>query len=177
MMVKFVLFFFYAGHGISDEKSVAAYLLPTDGKGTMLETGYSLVTLYETLGNMPAERVTVFTDACFSGSKRGDGMLASARGVAIPYKKEIPTGRVITLTAAQGDETAYPYEEKGHGLFTYFLLKKLQESKGECTIKELGDYVKDKVSKHSIVVNGKNQTPAILSSISLGDTWKTMKLK
>ena len=40
---RFVVF--YAGHGIPDEASKAAYLLPVDGKGSMLDTGYSLAKL------------------------------------------------------------------------------------------------------------------------------------
>ena len=55
-------------------------------------------------------------------------MLASARGVAIKVKQTIPVGNMVVFTAAQGDETAYPYKEEEHGLFTYYLLKKLQEN-------------------------------------------------
>ena len=68
----------------------------------MLDTGYSLAKLYEELGNMPAERVTVFMDACFSGSKRGEDMLASARGVAIKAKAQVPRGKMVVFSAAQG---------------------------------------------------------------------------
>ena len=90
------------------------------------------------LSAAPAESVTVFLDACFSGTKRESGMLASARGVAIKVRDEVPQGKLVVFTAAQGDETAYQYAEKGHGMFTYFLLKKLQESKGDVTLGELG---------------------------------------
>lgn len=110
---------FYAGHGIPDEKNGMSYLLPIDGKGTMLETGYSLQRFYKELGEMPSAGVFVFMDACFSGSKRGDGMLASARGVAIKAKPQEANGEMVIFSAAQGDETAYPLKEKGHGLFTY----------------------------------------------------------
>ena len=55
-------------------------------------------------------------------------MLASARGVAIKAKQNHPQGNMVVLSAAQGDETAHPYTEKGHGLFTYYLLKKLKET-------------------------------------------------
>ena len=55
-------------------------------------TGYSLQQFYKELGDMPSAGVTVFMDACFSGSKRGEGMLASARGVAIKAKAQAPTG-------------------------------------------------------------------------------------
>lgn len=169
-------FLFYAGHGIPEEKTGSAYLLPVDGKGNMLETGYSLTKLYEELGKMPTELVTVFIDACFCGSKRGDGMLASARGIAIKAKSPIPQGKMIVFSAAQGDETAYPLKDKEHGLFTYYLLKKIKETKGNISYGELADYITAEVKKRSIVKNGKMQTPRISSSGNIKD-WRNLKLK
>ena len=173
---KFIIY--YAGHGIPDENTRAAYLLPTDGSGTNTATGYSLDEMYSKLGNTNAKNVTVFLDACFSGAVRGDGMLASARGVAVKVKKNaVTTGNMVVFSAAQGDETAYPYNEKGHGMFTYFLLKKLQESKGEVTYGELAKYIKEQVSRRAIVINEKSQTPTVIPSSSMGEGWKKMKLK
>lgn len=172
---KFIVF--YAGHGIPDEASKAAYLLPVDGKGSMLKTGISLAEFYKTLGSMPAERVTVFMDACFSGSKRGEGMLASARGVAIKAKPQTPQGKMVVFSAASGDETAYPLKDKEHGLFTYYLLKKLKDTKGDVTYGELSNYINEQVSQESIVSNGKSQTPTVTPSQNVTATWKTMKLK
>ena len=100
------------------------------------------------LSAVPSESVAVFLDACFSGTKRESGMLASARGVAIKVRDEAPQGNLVVFTAAQGDETAYQYAEKGHGMFTYFLLKKLQESKGDVTLGELGDYITNEVKRY-----------------------------
>lgn len=168
--------FYYAGHGIPDEQNKSAYLLPIDGYGSDVTTGYALEDLYKALGCLPSKAVTVFLDACFSGAKRDGDMLASARGVAIKVKQNNPTGNIVVFTAAQGDETAYPYKEEGHGLFTYYLLKKLQETKGDVTLGELGDYVKTQVERQSIVTNGKLQSPAILSASSIGNSWKEWKL-
>lgn len=169
--------FYYAGHGIPDEATKDAYLLPVDGYGTDASTGFSLKELYAALGKMPAEQVVVLLDACFSGAQRGEGMLASARGVAIKAKPNKAEGKVVVLSAAQGNETAYPLQEEGHGLFTYFLLKKLQESNGSVSLGDLVSYIKDNVSRKSIVVNGKSQTPGINPSASLGDSWKDWMLK
>lgn len=171
------LIVYYAGHGIPDETSNSAYLLPIDGKGTMLATGYSLANLYKTLGALPAKSVTVFMDACFSGAQRSGKMLASARGIAIKAKPETPKGKMIVFSAAQGDETAYPYADKQHGLFTYYLLKKLQETKGDVTYSDLGEYITQQVSRKSIVENGKSQTPTVVPSVNWGESWKAMKLR
>ena len=171
------IIFYYAGHGIPDESSRTAYLLPVDGLGTDVTTGYKLDDLYAALGNIPANNVTVFMDACFSGSKREQGMLASARGVAIKAKSGMPQGNMVVFSAAQGDETAYPNNEEKHGLFTYFLLKKLQDTKGDVTLQELGDYITKNVSQQSILLNGKSQTPCVTPSASLDASWREWKLK
>ena len=84
---------------------------------------------------------------------------------------------MVVLSAASGDETAYPYKEKHHGLFTYYLLKKLQASNGNTSLGELQSYIADEVAKKSIVVNGKSQTPTVLPSVNVGDSWKSWTLK
>lgn len=169
--------FYYAGHGIPDEQNKSAYLLPIDGYGSDVTTGYALEDLYKALGSLPSKSVTVFLDACFSGAKRDGEMLASARGVAIKVKQATPVGNIVVFSAAQGDETAYPYKEEEHGLFTYYLLKKLQETKGDVTLGELGDYIKTQVERQSIVINGKLQSPSIVSTATIANSWKKWTLK
>ena len=169
--------FYYAGHGIPDEESNNSYLLPTDADGTMPEVCYSLNQLYSELGSMDAKQVVVFMDACFSGSKRDGGMLQSARGVAIKAKEGALRGNMIVFSAASGEQTAYPYKPQEHGLFTYYLLSKLQKDNGNMTLGELADYIKSEVSRTSIVENKKAQMPNISISPSLSNNWKTLKLK
>ena len=164
--------FYYAGHGIPDEANKTAYLLPVDGYASDIATGYSLKMLYGELGQMPAKSVLVLLDACFSGSKREGDMLASARGVAIKVKPNEPKGKLVVFSAAQGDETAYPYKEQGHGMFTYFLLKKLQEKwriaidrPGSGNTKNIGS-----VSRIDDLING-NGTFSVLGEEVFNDYW------
>lgn len=169
--------FYYTGHGIPDETGGDAYLLPVDGIPAEVESSYSLSSLYHQLGSLPVKQTTVFLDACFSGAQRNGDMLVAAKGIAVRAKTEVPIGNMVVLTASQGDETAHFYKKKKHGLFTYYLLKKLKDSKGECTLSELGEYIKKEVAKYSIVENGKSQTPTISASPVLGERWKSMRLK
>jgi len=62
-------------------------------------------------------------------------------------------------------------------MFTYFLLKKLHDTKGNCTLGELSEYIQTNVRRQSVVVNRKSQTPTIVPSQTLMNSWKTMKLK
>ena len=116
-------------------------------------------------------------DACFSGSKREQGMLASARGVALKAKAGQPKGNMVVFSAAQGDETAYPYTAKQHGMFTYYLLKKLQETKGDVTLQELGNYITTNVKQQSVLENNKMQSPCVMPATDVADNWKNWKLK
>lgn len=168
---------YYAGHGIPNEADKSAYLLPVDGYSSNVETGYSLKDLYAALSEHPAKSVTVFLDACFSGTKREGDMLASARGVAIKVDETVPVGNMVVFAASQGDETAYPYKNQGHGMFTYFLLKKLQETEGDVSLGDLSEYVIDQVRKTSIDENEKMQTPTITPADKVQNEWKNWTLK
>lgn len=171
------IIFYYAGHGVPDEATKDAFLLPVDGNGSNTSTGYKLSDLYSRLSENPTASAIVLLDACFSGAERSGEMMVAARGVAIKAKTETPKGNMVVFSAAQGDETAYPYREKGHGLFTYFLCKKLQETKGNVTLGDLADYIADNVGKHAMIENSKSQTPSVLSSGVLQDKWQTIKFK
>ena len=169
--------FYYAGHDIPDNASKNMYLLPVDADGRQMDICLSLDKLYQDLGALNVKSVTVFLDACFSGALRGDGMLTAARGVAIKAKAASPQGNMVVMTAASGEQTAYPYAEKGHGMFTYYLLKKLRDTKGGCTLGELSTYLCDEVAKQSVVTNGREQTPTVQTSAGISEQWRNMKLR
>lgn len=170
------IIFYYAGHGIPDEKTGSSYILPVDGYGSNTITGYKLSKLYSELSSCPAKSAVVLLDACFSGGMRDGNMMNAARGVAIKAKSERPMGNLVVFSAAQEDETAYQFEEQGHGMFTYFLLKKLKDTRGNVTLGELSAFVTEEVSKLSIVENLKSQTPVIIPSANLAEKWETMRL-
>lgn len=171
---------YYAGHGVPDNSKVNgnAYLLPVDGIASDYTTGYKLDDLYATLGEYPAKSVMVFLDACFSGATRVENETVdpNARGVAVKVKKGSPVGDVVVFSAAQDDQKANPDMERKHGLFTYFLLKKLQESDGSATLEEITTYVTDKVGLESVILRHE-QTPCVVSSPKVGSAWKSWKLK
>lgn len=166
---------YYAGHGIPDVQTNSAYLVPTDANPTKVNQLYSLERLYATLGDIKCQSTTLFLDACFSGTRRNGQMLVEGtRGVIIQAKKEALKGNVIVFSAAEGAQTAHPLKEQKHGLFTYYLLKSLKESKGDISYGELFEQVKSNVSKESSL-NSKEQTPTISVSNTLRTNWKSLK--
>lgn len=171
------LIVYYAGHGVPDERTTEAYMMPIDADPMVMATAYPLNQFYTELNNMGAENIMVFMDACFSGANRGDGMLAEARGVVLVSKQAAPEGNMMILSAADGKETALPYKEKNHGLFTYYLLKKLQESNGNATLKEISDYVSKNVQKTSSITLNKPQHPKLTVGGSLANSISHKKLR
>ncbi len=170
--------FYYSGHGIPNESTKTAYLLPCDGTGTDTETGYDLAQLYSRLGNMPVKSAVVFLDACFSGAKREGDMILSSKSVVITPNETLPlNGNVVVFAASDGNQTAMQYETKGHGLFTYYLLKKLKDTRGQTSLGELFEYVSEEVGKAAIDINRKPQNPTVSYSPYMHDTWKGIKLR
>jgi len=170
--------FYYAGHGIPNESTRDAFLLPIDGDGLHTEVCYPLKRLYDELSSLNTSSVVVFLDACFSGAL-GDGasLLSSARGLALKPKQITPKGNMVVFSAASGEETAYPYADHGHGLFTYFLLKKLQNSKGSTNLGDLANYIIENVKQKSVLINHKIQTPTVSYPSNIQSMWQKMKLR
>lgn len=173
---KAEIFFYYAGHGLPDEKSKEPYLIPVDVNGTELDFAIKLTDIYKQLTEYPSKKITVFLDACFSGGARNQGLIA-ARGVKIKPKEGNMAGKMIVFSASSGDQSSLPYKEKKHGIFTYFLLKKLNESKGVLTYKALSDYLSEQVGLKSLIINNKEQNPQTNISIEARDEWMVWSFK
>lgn len=179
---KFI--FYYAGHGFPDEKTKSAYILPVDADGKQMRICYPLSALYSDFSALNAECVTVFMDACFSGATRNvdaesgkQMMLSDARSVEIDVDDEEIDGNVVVFSAASDSQTALSYDDQHHGMFTYYLLKKLKETKGDICLKDLSEYLIDEVSLNSQLKNRKQQTPTLITGYSIGNKWEKMKLK
>jgi hypothetical protein len=166
--------FYYAGHGLPDEATKEAYLIPVDVTGSNLQSGIKLQEVYKSFSEYPSKGVTMFIDACFSGGARGEQMV-KARGVKIVPKPDYLEGNIVSFTASSGNQSSNAYAEKKHGMFTYFLLKELQTTKGELSYKDFWDGIRKNVSVESIKVNDKEQEPQRIIGALAKDTWMNKK--
>ncbi|MDP8313640.1 MAG: caspase family protein [Candidatus Celaenobacter antarcticus] len=165
---KTEIYFYYAGHGSPDIKQNKAYLIPYDGDPNYAsQTGYEIEKIYSNLANLKAKNVTVFLDACFSGANRESEMLlADARPITIEVDSPIAYG-ITVFSAASSKEISSAWPDMKHGLFSYFVMKGLQgnadeNSDGDLTIKELGDYIQSNVSMQAGYLD-REQTPSVIS--------------
>lgn len=169
---KFI--FYYSGHGVPDELTRSMYLLPKDGVPMNISTtGYNVNDLYKVLSETSSESL-VFLDACFSGFTKSGSALASTKGV-VKVTSGAPKGNTVVFSASSSNEVAHQYEEKSHGLFTYYLLKKLQETKGDINLGDLFDYIEKEVVRTSLTVIRKSQTPSVAAG-STASGWAERKL-
>lgn len=168
---KFI--FYYAGHGAPDDNG-KCYLIPCNGSVNDITTGYSLSDVYGMLSSMTSQSSLVLVDACFSGNDRHDLAMGDGKRGIGRVQEQTLSGNVVAITAASNNETALAYDEKAHGLFTYYLLKALQEKRGEITYGELYDYVKQEVGGRSILIKDKEQTPSV-SCGSKDSSWRSIK--
>lgn len=168
------LIFYYAGHGLPKPATDEPYLIPVDVSSSNLDYALKLEDVFNKLSEHETKRVTVFLDACFSGGARNQGLVA-ARGVRIRPKSPFVLGNLIVFSASSEDQTAHPYREKAHGIFTYYLLKGLQVSNGEMSYGELEDFVRTNVMRKSVLVNNKVQIPEVKVSPIFENTWRDMQ--
>jgi hypothetical protein len=173
---KAEVFFYYAGHGFPDQASREPYIIPVDVSGSSLKFGLKLTDLYQTLSEHPSQRITVFLDACFTGGARNVG-LVSARAVRLRPKEEPFSGNLVVFSATSENQTAHPYKEMQHGIFTYYALKKMRETRGNITYEEYSDYLRETVGVRSILVNYAEQTPQTNVSRSVEDKWQKWKFR
>ena len=168
------LIFYYAGHGFPDENTRTPYLMPVDVSAANLSSAIKLGDVYQKLAATGA-RITIFLDACFSGGGRESGLLA-ARGVKVKPREDALSGKMVVFSASTGEQSSLPNQSEKHGMFTYFLLKKLQETQGNITLQSLADYLNREVSIESIRKNGKEQDPTVLVSPELSNVWGSWQL-
>jgi hypothetical protein len=164
------VYFYYSGHGAPDTKTGQAYLVPFDGDPEYLDqTGYPLKRVYEKLGALKAKHVIVMLDSCFSGA---GGRSVLAKG-ARPLVTNVGTGfnsadgKITVLAAAGADQISGTDDDKGHGLFSYYLFNGLnggaKDASGQVTVKSLFDYLKPKVVDEAHRVN-RDQVPQFQSA-------------
>lgn len=161
------LYVYYAGHGQVDGKSKESYLIPVDVSTTSPSEGIKLEDMYATISGSGCKRAMMFLDACYSGM---------GRGIVIQPKNTPVSGNMVVMTASSATQRSMPYEEKRHGMFTYFLLKKLKDTKGDITIEELFKDVKANVQSNSVWINDSEQTPELISGPGIDENWKSWKL-
>jgi hypothetical protein len=158
-----LLLFYFCGHGVfHDGKS---YLLPRNariGVGVHTYVPMEIVRMY--MEQAQARAKVIVLDTCHAGleleNNRGLGMSPEFIRDVFEQAK----GMVI-LSSCRRHEVSYEWVDKGHGVFTFFLMEALKgnadhEKKGYVTIRDVHRYVRWNVGQWA---HGRNlaQTPTL----------------
>ena len=162
------VFVYYSGHGAPDPNSGNAYLVPYDGDPSFInETGYSLKRMYDALGKLPAKEIIVALDSCFSGAGGRSVLAKGARPLVMNIQSNMVLSKNMTvLSASSGKQISSTYNEKGHGLFTYFMLKGIKSkdvvrTDGSIKTDDLFGYIKPQVERIARKQFNNEQTPQL----------------
>ena len=166
---------FYAGHGTfkMEDKHAMHYFVSYEADPNYPDAGYPLDAFYQRLAGLAAKSVTVFIDACFSGTDReAQPLVEGARSLMLP-EMELPKSPGPVLASSASNQISSSYESQRHGLFTYYLLKGLRgaadgadgsKQNGVITLSELEAYTKEYVSKTARAELGRLQEPTLTGS-------------
>jgi hypothetical protein len=165
------VFIYYSGHGAPNTRSGDAYLVPYDGDPAFIdETGFSLKRMYSALGKLSAKEVIVALDSCFSGAGGRSVIAKGSRPLVMNLQQDILLSKNMTvLSASSGDQTSTTYDQKGHGLFTYFMLKGMKDEDivrqdGSLNVDDLYSYIKPQVESIARKKYNNEQTPQLIGS-------------
>jgi hypothetical protein len=163
------VFIYYSGHGAPNPKTGDSYLVPYDGDPSFIEeTGYPLKRMYTALGKLHAKEIIVALDSCFSGAGGRSVLAKGARPLVMHLNMDTGATKNMTVFAASsGDQISSTYDEKGHGLFTYFMLKGIKEEgvlkqNGSLDFGDLFSYVKPQVERIARKLYNNEQTPQLI---------------
>jgi hypothetical protein len=171
---KSEIFIYYSGHGAPGLRDKKGYFVPIECDPIYVElTGYSQELLIDNLSKIQAKSVTLILDACFSGANILDNISSIFPEVSEPIYK-IENG--VMLSSSKANQVSSWYDEMQHGLFTYFFLKGIRDTKksdknsdGILTYQELFEYISDNsegVPYFARKLNNVEQYPTIQGNAS-----------
>jgi WD40 repeat protein len=164
-----VFIFYYAGHGVMNDKK-EFYLVPHDvtqlygADESLAQKGLSSGQLQQFSKDIKAQKQLFILDACQSAGALE--ILAAARGAA--EEKAIAQLARSTgthwLTASGSEQFASEFSQLGHGTFTYVLLEalsgKADTGDKKITVKEIDFYLQEQVPEVTSKYKGTPQYPA-----------------
>lgn len=165
---KTELVIFYAGHGLASKDGKELYLLPQDGDADLLSiSSISRTALFNEIKDLKPKSVTIFLDACYTGSSRDNEiLLADARPVKIVADEEQDVPNNFTIfSASKNSQISSGLKKAKHGIFSYFLMKGLEgnadtNKDNKITNGELLSYLDLNVSQKAAEL-GREQNPSL----------------
>lgn len=162
------IYFYYSGHGIPDQKTQEAFILPKDKMVNYVaqEEGLKLSSIYDKLARSQAGHIYAFVDSCFSGRTDNKSNFVGVAPGLFRVKDYKVDSRMTVVSAGKHNQFSNAYESKGHRMFSYFLLKALTKKRaGAASVETVYDEVSaDVLSASNAKGDSYKQEPQILGN-------------
>ena len=166
------IYFYFSGHGIpSTEDNNHPYMLPTDRIPRYIsKVGFfKLDNIYQKLIASKAAKVIAFMDSCFSGRADGNNVFGQKTASSVTLRPRSVTAnfgsKMAVLTAGTAKQYSGALEERGHRVFSYYLIKALLDRPK--TFTELATQVRVDVTRATRTAGELKQTPEWLGNNKL----------
>ncbi|MCA3517935.1 MAG: caspase family protein, partial [Rhodobacter sp.] len=171
------IFVVYIGHGAPgfdrDGKPIP-YVLPVDVSGANPALGgMALSELTHRLAALQVPQVTLILDACFSGLSHAGPVVPQASPFGVGFAEPLVTANLTVMSATAFDEPQYAswLDAEKHSALSYSVLRGLYgeadetgDADGRVTIRELEDYVREKVTFSVLSRLQRRQSPYLSHS-------------
>ncbi|TAE07572.1 MAG: hypothetical protein EAZ95_18255, partial [Bacteroidetes bacterium] len=161
------VFVFYSGHGAPSLNNKKGYFVPVDCDAQYLElAAYPIDVFYDNLSKVRAKSLTIAVDACFSGAD----IFQNISPIVIKPKGVAGVKAGALFSSSTDAQVSCWYNEKGHGMFTYFFLKAIHNKNADknqdnsLTLREIQAFIADQsegLPYYARRVHGIEQTPSL----------------
>lgn len=162
------VFIYYSGHGAPGLKDNNGYFVPVECDPMYIELGgYSLQVFYDNISKIPSRKTTVVIDACFSGATVFDNISPVYISIKNPI---VQINNCTVLSSSTGSQVSSWFNEKRHGMFTYFFLKAIHNKNADInadnrvSMDEIYEYISNKsfgIPYFARRIHGVEQDPVI----------------
>jgi hypothetical protein len=166
------LYFYYNGHGIPvPTQQNEPYMLSSDGDAEFVQDDkfFALKNVYAKLSDSKASRIIAVVDSCFSGGSDGKSVLKGVAATRLkPRGVEFNKRKMVVLAAGKGSQYSNGYDEKGHRLFSYYVMKSIAD--GATNLKSIyrNAYKLTKSTSRKLYGDLRLQEPTIEGNARLG---------
>jgi WD40 repeat protein len=123
------IYFYYSGHGIPVYPERNPYILASDKIPDFVDDDdfFKVENVYKYLSGSNASQVVAFMDSCFTGNTDGRSVFRGDKGSARlkPRETGFDKKKMAVITAGTNKQFSNVFREKGHRLFSYYLMKSL----------------------------------------------------
>ncbi len=161
---------FFSGRGVVDPATGAVMLLPHEGGPETPSRTFSLRRLQTELTRLPIQQAVLLLDITLMPPS---AVVQSGNKEPVLAPPEQAGEKLLQLFGVSRIQEAHRYEQRKHGLFTYYLLKGLsgaadQDRNGFVVVGELFDYARTQVSQVAKAEGGNEQDPACIPALVPG---------